>query len=210
MGHVTSKPAWGTIDIDTSAGNILVREDWQYTWKLLGAGIAAWTYQERKRFHQKLDREIWGRWSSHFPIKVKGASPFAQRFASSQLTLNYDIRWVLHNGQWQVTVFKVAPNTDPNVARAFVVPTAQTVTLYSTIFRSYTAGNAANAARKGFLAGPHEFGHTMENPDEYLAASAYLQDADSIMNIGKQVRERHLHVVIAQLNTMIPGTTFHV
>ena len=60
MGHVTAQRDWGTLDIDTSKGSILVREDWKYTWKVMGAGLTPWTRHEEQHFHWRLDREVWG------------------------------------------------------------------------------------------------------------------------------------------------------
>lgn len=210
MRYITAERDWGTLQIDTSAGIILLREDWQYEWTTLGHGVKEWTYPQKQHFHNRLDREIWGRWSARIPLYVKGSAPFAANFALKPLKLDFDIHWVLHRGQWRVKVFKVFPNTSPNIARAFVIFGQRTITLYSTIFRPYDAGNAANHIGHNFVAGPHEFGHTMNNPDEYLPESPYLQDTNSLMNVGREVRKRHMELILEVLNTMIPGAVFYV
>ena len=149
-----------------------------------------------------------GRWSHHYKLGVKGTSPFALRFAGRNIILDYDIRWVLNKAQWNVDMYKVPPGTSVNIARSYVQPTLHYIRLYSIIFTPYIAGNPSGAARPNFMAGPHEFGPTMVNPDEYLPTSPYLTDTDSLMNIGHELRTRHAHLVVETL--MIPGTTFYV
>src|SRR5579884_2345535 len=209
MSHVVSRQPWGTVDIDTRTGVIFIQESWFYSWQILGARIPNWTYQEKRIFHNRLDQEIWGRWSSHFAIRVSGTSSFAHAFASKPLKLEYDIHWVLHGGNWHVNAYKVPRGASPSVYRSNVIFASRTINLYSLIFTPYEAANDAGATRRGFLAGPHEFGHTLENPDEYLRNSRYLSDTDSLMNIGHEVRVRHLHLILETLNTMIPRTEFH-
>ena len=44
--------------------------------------------------------------------------------------------------------------------------------------------------------------------DEYKPTNPYVRDRSSLMNVGNQLRSRHLDFIVAQLNTMIPDTTF--
>jgi hypothetical protein len=210
MRHIVSKQNWGTIDLDTQSGVILVREDWLYTWKVDAPRVHSWTYQEKRSFHKRLDREIWGAWSGHFSITVTGRSAFAIAFAGRVLKTDFDIRWVLHGGNWQADVVKLAPGWQPGVRRPWVNFAALKIMLYTSMFAPYTAQNDARVLRPGFQAGPHEFGHTINNPDEYGRLSPNLGDTDSLMNIGHQLRTRHAHLIIETLNTMIPETEFHV
>ena len=113
-------------------------------------------------------------------------------------------------GSGRLKSLRLLPTQPPGFFRPFVEPSLRSITLYSTIFKRYEAANSANQSRKGFRAGPHEFGHTMENDDEYLPTSPYLADTDSLMNVGQQVRKHHLHLTLDLLNTMIPGATFYV
>lgn len=66
----------------------------------------------------------------------------------------------------------------------------------------------------------HEFGHTIGNSaqakirqrvmhgDEYNSQSPYFMDKHSIMNIGNELRDRHLDYILLELSTMIPHVTF--
>lgn len=106
MGHVTRETDWCTIDIDTSAGEILMSERWFYIWN--DAGKGAWTYAEKLDFHRQCDLAIWAAWSNRARLKVSGKSPFAQRFSRGTLGINLDIHWTLSKPHWTVNVKKVA------------------------------------------------------------------------------------------------------
>ncbi len=82
--------------------------------------------------------------------------------------------------------------------------------LHSNLNRKATAEQEGpNAARaRGFVASPHEFGHTMMAEDEYTVSSPSRRDLESIMNIGTQVRPRHYAFITQQLNLMMPGCRF--
>ena len=79
-----------------------------------------------------------------------------------------------------------------------------------------SAMNQAGQQTTNFRTPPHEFGHTMlsggrvPNPDEYRSTSPNIADTSSIMNIGREVRKRHLAEVIAELNKLVPDLTFSV
>ena len=45
-------------------------------------------------------------------------------------------------------------------------------------------------------------------PDEYNAGHAHLADTDSLMNIGRNVRGRHVQALIDELNSMLPDLQF--
>ena len=121
--------------------------------------------------------------------------------------MNFDVRWVLAGGNWQVQAYKTAPN-DSTFHREWVNYHDRTIALYTSGLRPYNAANEAGVSGPDFLANPHEFGHTMANPDEYLKASPYLGDAKSTMNIGHELRARHLQLLLQGLNCTMPGTTF--
>ena len=134
-----------------------------------------------------------------------------QHFANQPLVINFDIRWVLHPSQWQVEVVRVKPGTKMNQdTRSKVWFADRRILLYSLLFTPYEAGNAAGATRKGFKAGPHEFIHTLNYPNDYDPKNGFLWDTDSIMNIGQQLCSRHITLIINTLNGMIPGVTFQL
>ncbi len=80
--------------------------------------------------------------------------------------------------------------------------------MYTPALAPYRTRNAAGDRRTGFRSTPHEFGHTLNNPDEYEAGSPNLGDPDSLMNVGRDVRARHLTLVIGTLNRLVPACRF--
>jgi oligoendopeptidase F len=69
------------------------------------------------------------------------------------------------------------------------------------------AMNEAGQATANFRTAPHEFGHAIlsgsatAHPDEYVNKSHNVADTSSIMNIGRELRKRHLAAVVTELNS---------
>ena|SRR5438552_17484982 len=204
MAHVVRELPWGIIDIVMDEGRIFFQERWQYTWD--ANGQSSWTTAEKQQFHRAVDGQIWRSWSNRIRFKTAGTSPFARHFPS--VSINFDIRWVLAKPHWNITVRKLAAGSTPTTYISNVDRANMQVNLDSADLDSYTPVNAAGASHK-FRAVPHEFGHTFPGvDDEYVAGAADLADTDSMMNIGDQIRMRHLQPVLDQLNTMLPHCTF--
>jgi hypothetical protein len=192
----------------------------------------AWTEQEKRDFHFGAETQIWKAWNSQRPtstpanadqatkdfiqllnqhdgvlFKVSGRAPFAQKFAGSGVPIEFDVLIANKHPNWTVTVKKLRP-TAPRY-RSNVFFEYRTITLDS---RDLLVDNACNRARPAvctadFLTVPHEFGHTIHYGDEYNGGK-HLGDSGSIMNVGKQVRARHLQWIAQQLNTMVPNCRF--
>jgi len=208
MTHLVSRQPWGDLDVDLQLGRVFVQQKWQYAWTLFSSRVTPWTYAERKQFHNTLDRQVWAEWSNRFRLQVSGAGEFARRFSNSGVPLNFDIKWVTTPGHWHVTVRKMPPNSSRTTFRSHVVPATRRIELDT---MDIVVGGAANDAGKlsnQFRSAPHEFGHTMALPDEYNAGSAHLTDSASIMNIGREVRRRHLQLTLDALNALMPNVKF--
>ncbi|WP_437646549.1 hypothetical protein [Sorangium sp. So ce362] len=212
MSHIVRRPAWGVASLNTDTGHVLVQEEWRYNWTVVPPA-SAWTLQQRRRFHNTADRQIWRAWSGRLRFRVAGANPVVRRFPHELPPVDFDIRWVLSGGQLTVNVRKLPSGSSPTTFMSEVDFAARVIHLDSADLASYRPINAAGQ-RGSVYALPHEFGHTMGdpagigNPDEYTAGSAHLADTDSIMNIGRQVRARHLTALQAELNAMLPDCTF--
>jgi hypothetical protein len=204
MSHLVSRQPWGVIDLDTDAGRVFFQQDWRYHWTV-EPHAAPWTSDQRRRFHNRLDRQIWRRWSNRVRLRVAGATPFCRRFAARGVPINFDVRWVLSGGHWTVNVRKMPPGSGPTTFVSNVDFHARVINLDSADLATYAATNAAGVANPNFTAPPHEFGHTLANPDEYDAGDPHLADSGSIMNIGNRVRGRHLHLIVLALNALTPG-----
>jgi len=191
-------------------GRIFFQQDWYYDWQVR-TPMADWTIAEKRHMHNTVDRQIWASWSNHIKIPVAlGSSPDARARdlvtrTKGNIPINFDIRWVLKPGHWFVTAIKSRPgDTDHNT----VDFDHRKIVLHSYKLKPYTAGNDAGASRSGFLSPPHEFGHTLKDDDEYQTGSPNLSDTDSIMNIGRRIRPRHIQLIVDTLNKVLPGCVF--
>lgn len=203
--NVVSKQPWGVVTLDMTLGKVLVRQDWEYTWTLHAPSLSAWTYAERKAFHDTIDRQIWGVWSNRVRFTVAGSTTFSKHHAKTGILANFDIRWVTTTGHWKVNVRKIAKGASHTSTVTFATKSIQ---LDSEDVVPHGVSNDAKITAKDFLTAPHEFGHTLKTDDEYKASSPYLADTKSIMNIGRELRTRHLKLLTDTLNKLLPGVTF--
>jgi hypothetical protein len=205
MAHLVKKLDWGDIDLDTKEGRIFFQQKWKYNWTKVGAA-SDWTLAEKRKFHNTLDKQIWSVWSMKIKIRVTGGD-LARRFRTG-IPINFDVKWVVAGGHWTVNARKLVPGGS---YRSNVVYGTRTINLDSEDLVPHKVLNDAGVELEGFRTVPHEFGHALdtdENPDEYKAGSAKLADTGSIMNIGKELRGRHISGILAELDKLAPGTTF--
>jgi hypothetical protein len=208
MAHIVSRQPWGVIDVDVARGRVFFQQDWHYTWVLFAPSVHPWTLAERRNFHNTVDRQVWGTWSNRVRLQVTGANDFSHRFARAGVGLNFDIRWVTSVAHWSVTVRKMPPGSGRTTYRSNVTFATRRIELDSADLAAGGAANDAGASTPRFRSPPHEFGHTLSLPDEYGTGSPDLADSGSIMNIGREIRPRHLALIVTELNKMMPGVTF--
>lgn len=201
------------IHIEEDRGTILIKQKWKYSW-FKEANASEWTYLEKQKFHKEIDNIIWNSWGAHFFLKVTGTSDFAKRNEKTRWDVNFDIQWVTNSEHWEVNVTKYASDYTGN-------PTSS-VRWNSRIIKLDTKDTSWRKRvrnQKKYYQYPisHEFGHTVGNSiyassgmhgDEYSSTSSYLSDKHSLMNIGNNLRDRHLDFIISQLNLMLPNSNF--
>lgn len=219
MGHFVRNEPWGTVDLDTARGHVLVRQDWHYHWTN-DSNVPAWTPPERSAYHRALDRLIWRFWSFHTFIEVRktGATSGAlAHFSGKGLTMSFDVRQVHVGGQWKVFVRKISPQRRPR-------PRAQTwfdlrrIEMFSEDVKHVYAyrfmGDPAKTSAPNFYVGPHEFGHALGygysrgDGEEREPENPYFADTESMMNMGQEVRPRHVRLIVETLEKMVPGVQF--
>lgn len=220
MSHVTQDTSWSTIDVDTTAGKIVMLERWQYLWLLESPRTARWTLAEQRAFHARAERAIWNAWSNRAFLKVEGSSDFAKRFRGREIPVFMDIRWVLGKPHWTVKVTKASQG---RLIQSRVLWTDRIVILDTNDFTSReTCFGPPKSACVDQIPVAHEFGHTMGNigtirgeaSDEYSDGSngkkrsPYLDDIHSLMHRGSQLRERHFDHLLTELYELIPDTVF--
>jgi hypothetical protein len=215
--HVQNTP-WGIIDFDEQTGAVLVQQRWLYQWRLWPGVTATWGYKEKLQFHSTVDKQIWGAWSNKIKLSITGTAAAAKRLAGRPVTMNFDVKWTPGSPtHWKVTAWKMPKGSKPTSPhRSFVDTITKSIELNTADLAPRGAGNTAGAVNHQFRTAPHEYGHAIlsgsltANPDEYVNTSGHISDSSSIMNIGRDLRKRHLAAVIAELNKLIPNLTFSV
>jgi len=133
--------------------------------------------------------------------------------AGSVFSLSFDVRSVPAAGHWEVTVVKNDPAVKRKPRPEVDFP-KKTILLYATDLLVTKAKRPDTDApwNYAFSLMGHEFGHTVGNAgpngDEYFRTSKHFDDVESIMNIGRQLRARHLRLLCQTLHAMVPGCEF--
>ena len=192
---------------------VFVQQKWQYTW-LNESDTTAWTYTERSRFHNQIDRSIWEGWSSRFVLGVQGTSPFALNHKKDSFRINFDVKWVLKDGHWKVEVNKVLPGqfrtSSVNWANRIISLDTEDVNARQHLYGSETFAQYPIRHEFGHAVGNSTYAYPSGHGDEYKSISPYVGDRSSMMNIGNQLRQRHADYMIRELNQMVPNTTFYL
>jgi hypothetical protein len=236
--HLVHREGWATIDLDVTNGHVFVRQDWFYEWRDPPRGVAPWTADEKAAFHHAVDHLIWGHWSMRASITVSRSHTRASatgmardpvaRFPHRRLTLSFDVRKVPTRTQWLIQVGKVDPKLEPkDWPRPMTWFEQRRMELYdSSITKRHAKPPPEDLLpndhrpklkkRPTFYQAPHEFGHAIgyghsheaNIPDDYERKSSYNSDVQSIMNVGRRLRARHLFMIMGRLGRMVPGCTF--
>lgn len=237
-GTVKAKDtAFGKIYIHLESGMVSFHQRWKYHFTLdqtfgkVAAKASPWTDDEQRDFHSAAASIIWKFWNSRrtlpgssdpttqqfvdllnkhsgISFSVRGKGDFAHKFAGRQLPVEFDVLLSKSKPHFVVNVKKMLPGRD---FRSFVDPGGRTINLAKVdVERSSAKQDGRNGATTDdFYTLPHEFGHSIGyHIDEYEAGAAKRKDTDSLMNIGHEVRARHLRFLRDQLNTMLKGVTF--
>lgn len=210
MGHLARETDRMTIDIDTARNIVFVRQRWMYQW-LVAPKIDDWTYRERRAYHHHFEAAVLRSWNNRATLRVLGGSPFAKSMANAKLSVRLDIQWVLDKPHWDVTVKKI-PAEQFDVSKVNWGQRKIWLDTNDLTWRKFGTGKTATRQ----LPVAHEFGHAFGNVpeaghgDEYKDTSPYKDDNKSIINIGNTLRARHFDHLVAELNQMVPDTTFVV
>ena len=215
MASIKKVTDWADIEIDPDEKKVWVIERWAFHWTL-GPGVSAWTPEEQGDFYRALFTQI-ARTFQGATLSLSGTADLCQSVKS--MSLVFAIGWTPEPyQQWSAFVRKLPADYKPTTFPNWVDCSSRTIHLNNVATKSYSPCNDAGECRRDFQALPHEFIHTLRgtvpvgeactNADEYHADDPYLDDTDSILNIGNQLRGRHVQVIVDTLNTMVPNCTF--
>jgi hypothetical protein len=201
------------IFIEEDRNTILVQEKWQYNWS---TRATPWTIREKRKFHQSADTLISKIWEKYFKLKINDLSNFTVKHQDSIFTINFDIKWVLTNPHWTVNVIKIAPW---GVETSYVIWDQRIINLDTEDIKS---NYKSYFDLKDYYQFPitHKFWHSVGSvpisghSDEYhhdnRINGSFKLGYPSVMNVGNELRKRHLDYILNQLNTMLPNTTFYL
>jgi hypothetical protein len=231
---------YGTIYVNLDLGHVNFIQRWKYRfqqdeiWWPKHQIASAWSNAEELDFHMAATTLIWRFWDSSpklslgndpalygivdllnadrstLSISVTGTSDFAKKFAGQQLDVDFDVAISVSKPHYFVHVKKMVPghqlrsNVDYNIrtislAKEDIAPTG------------VQQDGQNPATNNSFIVLPHEFGHAIGyGVDEYTVDSSKRKDISSLMNIGKEIRPRHMIYIKDQLAQMFPGTHFDI
>ncbi|MGB1312306.1 hypothetical protein [Bizionia paragorgiae] len=200
------------ITVDLGSSVVFIQQKWKYNWKT-SPKVTAWSYVEKKEFHNKADKLLWSGWSNRYTLKVSGSSNIAKKYNRKELQVNFDIKWVLNSEHWTVQVKKIETG---KFNTSSVNWTSRLINLDTEDLKVVTRTKNKKAYKQYPIS--HEFGHAIGNTshikgmhsDEYKTTSSFNIDLQSRMNIGDTLRRRHIDYIITELNKMIPNTVFSI
>lgn len=187
-------------------------------------------FHELRKYQNTVTNIIYSIWNNKCYFKVRGNSKFANKHKKTRFKLQFKIIWSTSpNSNWKVYIHR-------KDTRSYVRQYAREIhfDLFD-IDLQEKIGSDGNILQYPVA---HEFGHTIGlvkfsrpllsfNPnypwgtlhaDEYETNSSkenkfrrpFINDRRSIMNIGNELRERHMDYILQELNTLLLGTEFYI
>lgn len=138
-----------------------------------------WSQAERDSFEQEWREQIPGLWDQTDHVVYRGFN--------LSLAFSCDIRVQAAGSQWQANVMKLKSR---QAFRTSAILRNGYPDDYDCRFDSND--DLEKPGGRGQTAMIHEFGHMIGLPDEYKTDSPHYADKGSVMNLGAEVRERHL------------------
>lgn len=138
-----------------------------------------WAQAERDSFGREWLRQIQGIWDRQNHTSYRGFNV--------SLGFICDIRQEDENSQWQANVMKLK-------SRAAFRTSAVCLNCYADDYDAKFDSNddVEKPGGRRQTAMIHEFGHMLGLADEYKSDSTHYEDKNSVMNLGAEVRDRHL------------------
>ncbi|QDV84176.1 hypothetical protein [Planctomycetes bacterium TBK1r] len=204
--EVAKETPWYRIEVDAFSvyPKVILVSRWYYRW-LLGPGVTTpWVEREKKFYHDVFNLLLADAFRN---TRIRMTA--TDRGFTTTLGVDFSIgRGLQKHRHWTVLLRKVHPTSESFTYQSKVMPHSSTIHLDTADIKDYQPTNVAG--KTGIHnAIPHEFLHAIGyHHDESHAASPYLADTNSIMNVGKQIRERHLRHVLADLEDMVPDARF--
>lgn len=205
-----------SIEINTMNREIIITQKWHYQWIEGDIPISPWNPKEQEVFHKNCEYQIWMIWSKRFKLKLINTkdNPKHKIQKSDIYTVIFNITY--HHSpridwHWLVKVkkaFKLEGELRSNVDWV-----NREISLLSVEIEDERSKNIYGSFQTFII--PHEFGHAMGDlDDEYgkvygnTKNPVFVLDFNSIMNIGHELRWRHINYIVSELDKMIPDGKF--
>lgn len=181
------------IEIVESRCAIIVRQKWLFIW------VGNWSMYEQSIYKDKLLTLIEGSWTG-FYVEVTGDSDFAKNNKGRRWDIVFEIEEVEHTEHWQIMISK---DNARNKCSSSALRQRIQFSLKSLDYNIKHAVDYPRDNRTGHrYTARHEFFHSLEpklNQDEYNKSNPSFHDTNSLMNLGSQVRSRHLSTFMTAL-----------
>ena len=202
-----------TIDIDMENGAVLITQRWRMVDKGNNSSASI------EHFKRMVASTVQAIWNQRCFVNLVERDLLKNKIRRDTFVINFKVRWVSSNEHWRVYMQPEGVSSVDWCAR----------NIYLDVYD--VRPQRKKGAPKGLCQYPvaHEFGHTIGNVrgafpsllmgihgfttihhgDEYRSGyvpknktEEYVEDINSIMNIGNSLRKRHLDYILQELNSM--------
>lgn len=203
--------------IEESTPRIIVKQRWKID-PLSSKNVGLFAIE---RFKKDVEFCIKAIWDNQLKVTPVGYSSFAKKNHEKVFPVSFEIQWVYEAEHWLVELSPGPRRSSVNTSRRVIKldlkdceDVVKNEKEYPDIFQIPVS---------------HEFGHTIGALDEYYDSrertartiaerkfwkqinkqrDPFIDDVQSVMNLGDTPRQRHFKLIIGQLNLFMWGTLF--
>lgn len=173
-------------------------------------------------------------WNYKFWVRVKGTSRFAIKNKRTVFNIRFQLEWVYRGEHWRVDLSPTSRQSSVNWYNRRIELDLEDTQLQEKIGSDgkilqypiahefgHTIGNIRGFVSLAYIPSkPYQLFHRVRHDDEYKIGGVsprikyenrlrrqYVLDKNSIMNIGNQIRDRHIDFILLELNSMFRDDT---
>lgn len=173
-------------------------------------------------------------WNSKFWVRVKGTSRFAIKNKRIVFSIRFQLEWVYRGEHWRVDLSPTSRVSRVDWYNRRIKLDLEDTQLQKKLGSDgkilqypiahefgHTIGNIRGFVSLAYIPSkPYQLFHRVRHDDEYKKGGdspsikyenrlrrQYVLDKNSIMNIGNQIRDRHIDFILLELNSMFSDDT---
>lgn len=173
-------------------------------------------------------------WNNKFWVRVKGTSRFAIKNKRTVFSIQFQLEWVHRRAHWKVDLFPTDRQSSVNWHNRYIELDLEDTQLQEKVGSNgkifqypiahefgHTIGNIREFVSLSHMSSrPYQLFHKINHDDEYKIEGTsaiirkenhlrkrYISDKNSIMNIGNQIRDRHIDYILLELNSLFLDDT---